>query len=96
MGSDMVRDTLGPWTLYKAPEDDENHQLMFYINSTSAFIGLLFVAIGLYTGGSRILITIVGLISIMMAGFAYIRHTMATQSKSEDDLGGDDGGPPDA
>ena len=91
MGPDMVN-TPGPWELY-TPSDDPKHLLRAHINATAALLGLLCVSIGIFVGGDTTIITIVAIISLMMAVLASIRYVWAAQSKRESELGGNDGRP---
>jgi hypothetical protein len=94
MGIDMVRGTLGPWTLYEKPREEPNHLLLAYIDATAAFVGLLVVSIGLFVGGDIIIIGAVALITVMMGFFSVLRFILAAESKGADGIGDSDGGPP--
>jgi hypothetical protein len=85
MGPLIVGKTPGPWDLYNpAPKDD--NLLRAYVNAVLATIGFLMAAFGIILDGDFLFFSIIFIISLMMAGFSYVRFRIAQSNGDDGDL----------
>ena len=85
MGSKMVGKIPGPWELYNpAPKDD--NLLRAYVNAVFATIGFLMAAFGIILDGDFLFFSTIFFISLMMAGFSYVRFRIAQSNRDDGDL----------